>query len=167
MRIAVKSTLPLPGGATLFQDTQFFRTISTSEQWIEFMWSLVLKLFSLPSRVWFLMTLWTAARRFLCPWDSSDKSTGVGICLPFPSSGDFPDPGIERASPTLAGEFFTTKPPGKCHCSLLPIYGVPLYFWLCNVPDMYLFLFHLSFRSHFWDLNDLGEYSVNSESIGS
>ena len=33
--------------------------------------------------------------------------------LPFPSLGDLPDPGIELASPTLAGKFFTTKLPGK------------------------------------------------------
>ena len=36
--------------------------------------------------------------------------------LPFPSPGDLPDPGIERASPAspaLAGRFFTTEPPGK------------------------------------------------------
>ena len=33
--------------------------------------------------------------------------------LPFPSSGDLPNPGIEPASPALAGRFFTTEPPGK------------------------------------------------------
>ena len=36
--------------------------------------------------------------------------------LPFPSSGNLPDPGIEPASfayPALAGWFFTTVPPGK------------------------------------------------------
>ena len=33
--------------------------------------------------------------------------------LPFPSPGDLPDPGIKPASPTLAGEFFTTEQPGK------------------------------------------------------
>ena len=36
--------------------------------------------------------------------------------LPFPSSGDLPDLGIEPASlvsPALAGRFFTTVPPGK------------------------------------------------------
>ena len=31
--------------------------------------------------------------------------------LPFPLPGDFPDPGIEPASPALAGGFFTTVPP--------------------------------------------------------
>ena len=33
--------------------------------------------------------------------------------LPSPFSGDRPNPGIEPASPALAGEFFTTEPPGK------------------------------------------------------
>ena len=33
--------------------------------------------------------------------------------LPFPSPGDLPDPGIEPEFPALAGEFFTTVPPGK------------------------------------------------------
>ena len=33
--------------------------------------------------------------------------------LPFPSPGDFPDPGMEPTSPALAGGFFTTEPPGK------------------------------------------------------
>ena len=33
--------------------------------------------------------------------------------LPFPSTGDLPDPGMEAASPTQAGRFFTTEPPGK------------------------------------------------------
>ena len=32
---------------------------------------------------------------------------------PFASAGALPDPGIESTSPTLAGGFFTTKPPGK------------------------------------------------------
>ena len=27
--------------------------------------------------------------------------------------GDLPDPGIKPMSPTLAGRFFTTEPPGK------------------------------------------------------
>ena len=32
---------------------------------------------------------------------------------PFPSPRDLPNPGIEPASPALAGRFFTTAPPGK------------------------------------------------------
>ena len=33
--------------------------------------------------------------------------------LPFPSPGDLPDPGMEPASPTMAGRYLTTEPPGK------------------------------------------------------
>ena len=33
--------------------------------------------------------------------------------LPCPPPGDLPDPGIQHASPTLVGEFFTAGPPGK------------------------------------------------------
>ena len=33
--------------------------------------------------------------------------------LPSPTPRDLPDPGIEPASPTLAGGFFITEPPGK------------------------------------------------------
>ena len=38
--------------------------------------------------------------------------------LPLPSPGDLPNPGIKPlspVSPTLAGGFFTTEPPGKPH----------------------------------------------------
>ena len=35
--------------------------------------------------------------------------------LPFPPPGGLPDSGFEPASPTLAGEFFTSEPPGKPH----------------------------------------------------
>ena len=35
--------------------------------------------------------------------------------LPFPSSGDLLDPGIESASAALAGMFFTPEPHGKPH----------------------------------------------------
>ena len=38
-------------------------------------------------------------------------------CLPFPSPGDIPDPGIKPtspASPALVDGFFTIEPPGKC-----------------------------------------------------
>ena len=43
-------------------------------------------------------------------WDFPDKNTGVvAISL----SRDLLDPGIEPMSPTLAGRFFTTAPPGK------------------------------------------------------
>ena len=33
--------------------------------------------------------------------------------LPFPSPGNFPDPGIEPTPPALAGGIFTAEPRGK------------------------------------------------------
>ena len=47
-----------------------------------------------------------------CPWDFSGQEDWNG--LPFPSPEDFPDPGIEPASPALAGGFFTNEPWGSC-----------------------------------------------------
>ena len=35
--------------------------------------------------------------------------------LPFPSPVDLPDPGIEPASPALAGRFFITEPAEEVH----------------------------------------------------
>ena len=42
---------------------------------------------------------------------SSGKEYWRGF--PAPSPGDLPNPGIELASPALAGGFFTAEPPGK------------------------------------------------------
>ena len=44
--------------------------------------------------------------KLLHPWDFSRQECLSG--LPFPPPGDLPDPGIEPASPALAGGFFTT-----------------------------------------------------------
>ena len=35
--------------------------------------------------------------------------------FPFLPPGDLPNPGIKPSSPSLAGIFFTTEPPGKPH----------------------------------------------------
>ena len=40
--------------------------------------------------------------------------------LPFPSPGNLPNPGIETASPALAGRFFATEPLGKQYI-IIPI----------------------------------------------
>ena len=56
---------------------------------------------------------------FQPPWDSPGKNTGVGSHFLF--QGDLPNPETEPVSPTspaLAGEFFTTAPPGKPHTNL-------------------------------------------------
>ena len=59
--------------------------------------------------------LWPS--RFLCPWDSACKTTGVSG-LPCPPPGDLPNPRIEPASlisPALAGRFFTTGATWEAH----------------------------------------------------
>ena len=56
--------------------------------------------------------------RLLCPWNFPSKKHWSG--LPFRTPGDLLNPGIEQTSPespALAGEFFTTEPPGKAQCS--------------------------------------------------
>ena len=66
----------------------------------------------------------SCVRLFATPWAESLKaplsmefsSQGYWSLLPFPPPGDLPEPGIKptsTASPALAGEFFTTEPPGK------------------------------------------------------
>ena len=48
--------------------------------------------------------------------------------LPFPSPGDVTNSGTEQASLALAGEFFTSKPPGNplkiilCMCMYVYVY---------------------------------------------
>ena len=79
--------------------------------------------------------------RLLCSWDLSGKNTGVG--LPFPPPGDLPDPGIEPASPELAGRFFSTETPGKPNLFDKPLLSLkevtlqePICFFFaqCNLP---------------------------------
>ena len=55
------------------------------------------------------VTLWTIAHKAALSMGFPRQEHWCG--LPFPSSGDLPDLGIEPASPTLAGGFFTAEPP--------------------------------------------------------
>ena len=50
--------------------------------------------------------------RLLCPWNSPGKNVRVG-CLPFPSPGTLPDPGIEPMSPALQADSLPSEPRGK------------------------------------------------------
>ena len=60
------------------------------------------------SHVRLFETPWTVAHQTpLSMMDSPGKNSGVG--KPFPSPGDLPNPGVEPASPALAGGFFTTS----------------------------------------------------------
>ena len=62
------------------------------------------------SRVQLFSAPWTIARQASLSMEFSRQEYWSG--LPFPTSGDLPDPGIEPASlvsPALAGGFFTTS----------------------------------------------------------
>ena len=72
------------------------------------------------SRVRLLATLWTIARRLLCPWEFSKQEYWSG--LPCPPPGDLPDLGLEPVSltsPALAGRLFTTS--AQWEASSLPL----------------------------------------------
>ena len=56
-------------------------------------------------------TPWTVTHQ--APLSIGSPRQGSWSGLPFPSPGNLPDPGIEPASPALAGRFFTTEPPRK------------------------------------------------------
>ena len=66
------------------------------------------------SRFRLFVTLWTVAHPASLTMGFPRQEYWSG--LPFSSSEDLPDPGIERASPKLAGGFFTTEPPVKPMC---------------------------------------------------
>ena len=56
------------------------------------------------SRVQLFGTPWIIALQVLLSMEFSRQEYWSG--LPFPSPGNLPDPGIEPASPALAGRFF-------------------------------------------------------------
>ena len=62
------------------------------------------------SRIRLFATPWTIAYQAPLSMEFSREEYWSG--LPFPSTGDLPDPGIEPVSPAQAGRSFTTEPPG-------------------------------------------------------
>ena len=65
------------------------------------------------SRVQFFAAPWTVAHQ--APLSMGFPRQEYWSGLPFPSPGDLPNPGIEPWSPSLAGRFLTTEPPGSPH----------------------------------------------------
>ena len=73
----------------------------------------------------FWVNSFSCVRLFATPWTVAHQAPpSMGYSrqeywsgLPFPSSGDLPDPGTEPESPALQGDSFPTEPPGKpLHC---------------------------------------------------
>ena len=75
--------------------------------------------------MWLFVTLWTIALQ--APPSMGFPREEYWSGLPVLHPGDFPRTGIKPMSPTLAGGFFTTVPPGKPHdANCFPK-------WLCQV----------------------------------
>ena len=72
---------------------------------------IVYLLFKSQSRVWLFVTPWAVAHQ--APLSVRFPRQEYCSGFPFSSAGYLPGPGIEPASPALAGGFFTTEPPGK------------------------------------------------------
>ena len=58
------------------------------------------------------VTLWTVAHQ--APLSKGFSRQEYWSGFPFPSPGDLRNPGIEHASPALAGMSLPQIPPGKC-----------------------------------------------------
>ena len=82
------------------------------------------------------MTPWTVAHQATLSVGFPRKEYWSG--LPFPSPGGLPAPGIELASPALAGELFTTEPPRKPLCMYTVLLKNPTLF----SSDLCLFYSH-------------------------
>ena len=63
------------------------------------------------SRVRLLADPWTVACQAPLSMGFSRQEYWSG--LPFPSPGDFPDPGIEPGSPAMEADALTSEPQGK------------------------------------------------------
>ena len=59
----------------------------------------------------FLQPLRLQPARFLCPWNSPRKNTGVGCHSLL--QGDLPDPGTDLRSSALQADSLPSEPPGK------------------------------------------------------
>ena len=68
------------------------------------------------SHVRLFVTPWTVA--YQAPPSMGFSRQDYWSGLPFPSSGDLPDPGIEPGSPAFQADALTSEPPGKpkWHC---------------------------------------------------
>ena len=67
------------------------------------------------------MTAWTAARQVALSMGFSRQEYWNG--LPFPSSGDLPNPGIEPGSPALQADSLQSEPPLEKRTYAKPVPG--------------------------------------------
>ena len=106
---------------------------SLTDEHREFMDSIMLLLLSCFSCVRFCATPWTVAHQAPPSMGFSRQEYWSG--LPFPSPGDFPNPGIEPRSPTFPADTITSEPPGKPRTVLQEELKTPLYHSIINLPS--------------------------------
>ena len=74
------------------------------------------------SRVRLFVTPWTVACQARLSMEFSRQEDWSWSVLPFPSSGDLPDPGIEPRSPTVQADSLPSEPPGRMRsCVFVPV----------------------------------------------
>ena len=69
-----------------------------------------------------LVTTWTVAYQAFPSLEFPRQ--GCLSRLPFPSSGDLPDPGKESESPTLQADSLPSEPPGKSLLMYLKVFNL-------------------------------------------
>ena len=62
------------------------------------------------SHVWLFATPWTVAHQTPLSMEFSRQEYRSGF--PFPSPGNFPDPGIKPGSPVLQADYLSSESPG-------------------------------------------------------
>ena len=110
------------------------------------------------SHVQLFATSWAVASQVPLSMGFSRQEYWSG--LPFHSPGNLPEPGIEPASPALAGWFFffffffTTEPPGN-HLDLY-CYGISLFNFILTQSEENATMFspYLSTHTQFWSYMD-------------
>ena len=97
------------------------------------------------------ISLWSRAIKYtyvsICPYISMSLSMGSSRqeCwsgLPFPSSGDLPNPGIKPGSPALQADSLPSEPPGSPRTSEVWPTQSSLWNWqdVISIPLLYLIL---------------------------
>ena len=108
------------------------------------------------SCVQLFVTSWTVD--FQAPLSMEFSRQKYWSGLPLPPPGDLPNPGIEPrclASPSLAGRFFTTEPPGKSLVLFITVIDI----WPPLSPDLFFFLKE-NWITHITHVNLTGKKSV-------
>ena len=100
------------------------------------------------SRVQLFVTRWTVAHQ--APRSMGFSRNEYWSGLPFPPSGDLPNPGIESSSPTLQVDSLSSEPSGKLfymgtgHFGLRSIIMNPVELESSSINPIFVCMYHIS-----------------------